>query len=177
MAYIRECLPRIILKLKQNVENRQSLITSKLSRWNLDLVFRYISLFIVVIVIAQKNPIRLPLFCKTFISIDKVTCRARALDITSYLNRFLHFSSDGDKHTYSVKDWQCVVPENIHNPHGKQRKFWGEGGGDKKEAISKGVGDSLSSRGFYFFRGLRVRLMSKLSLILPLIGVSKPKLL
>ena len=80
-----------------------------------------------------------------------MTCRARALDITSYLNRFLHFSLDGDKHTYSVKDWQCVVPENIHNPHGKQRKFRGEGGGDKKEAISKGFGGSLSSRGFYFF--------------------------
>ena len=37
--------------------------------------------------------------CKTFIYMGKLTRRARALDIASYLNRFSHFSSDGDMHT------------------------------------------------------------------------------
>ena len=43
----------------------------------------------------------------------------------------------------------------------------------QKKAISEGVG--IASR--VFFRGLRVRWMSKQSVILPLIGVSKQKLL
>ena len=48
MPYTRECLLSPVLKLKQNVENRQSLITSKLLRRKsrfldiyLDIVFRY----------------------------------------------------------------------------------------------------------------------------------------
>ena len=34
---------------------------------------------------------------------------------------------------------QCVVPENVHTPHGERRKFRGKGG-IQKEAISEGVG-------------------------------------
>ena len=47
------------------------------------------------------------------------------------------------------------------------------GGGVQKEVISEGVG--IASR--VFFRGLRVRFMSKQSVILPLIDFSKQKLL
>ena len=47
------------------------------------------------------------------------------------------------------------------------------GGGVQKEVVSEGVG--IASR--VFFRGLRVRFMSKQSVILPLIDFSKQKLL
>ena len=45
---------------------------------------------------------------------------------------------------------QCVVLENIQNPHGVQRKFRGEGRGVQKETISKGVGGCLQR----YFQGV-----------------------
>ena len=56
--------------------------------------------------------------------------------------------------------------------HGGQRKFRGDGG-FKGGKFPRRCGVACR----VFFRGPRVRLISKLSIILPLIGVSKQKLL
>ena len=61
--------------------------------------------------------------------------------------------------------FNCVVPENMHTPSPRRAtELQGErgGGGGQKETISEGV--------------FRVRLISKPSFILLLIGVSKQKL-
>ena len=90
-------------RTEQNVKSRQSLIISKLSRrkaWFLNMVctlfFLLFLLFIGIIVIAQKTKFGYRLFCKTFIYGDTVSCRTRALDITSHwkLNCFHTFSYD-----------------------------------------------------------------------------------
>ena len=51
------------------------------------------------------------------------------------------------------------------------------GGGTQKEAISKGVGGGSKLLESFFFPGLQVRLMSKLSVISLLISDSNKKLL
>ena len=47
--------------------------------------------------------------------------------------------------SHFLSDSHCVVTENIHTPHGGQRKFRGdwEGGRFQKETISEGVGAFL----------------------------------
>ena len=67
----------------------------------------------------------------------------------------------------------CSLTEKIHTPLRGQRKFRGEGG-------PKGgnfQGGEVTSQVFFFFPGLQVRLMSKLSVILLLLSVSNQKLL
>ena len=51
--------------------------------------------------------------------------------------------------SHFLSDSHCVVTENIHTPHGGQRKFRGdwEGGRFQKETISEEWG--LSYRGFF----------------------------
>ena len=65
-----------------------------------------------------------------------------------------------------------IPPPPPSSCNGGQRKFRGEGG-SKRWQFPSGCGWPLES----FFRGLRVRLMSKLSVILLLIGVSKQRVL
>ena len=48
--------------------------------------------------------------------------------------------------SHFLSDSHCVVTENIHTPHGGQRKLrgdWEEGGGFQKGTISEGVGAFL----------------------------------
>ena len=48
--------------------------------------------------------------------------------------------------SHFLSDSHCVVTENIHTPHGGQRKYrgdWEGGGRFQKEAISEGMGAFL----------------------------------
>ena len=69
----------------------------------------------------------------------------------------------------------CSYRENPYS-HGGQRKFRGEGGPKGGNFQGGGGGGGLPLKSF-FFPGLQVRLMSKLSVILLLISVSNQKLL
>ena len=40
---------------------------------------------------------------------------------------------------FLIHDHHCVVPENIHNPHGGQRKFWGEGRSKRRQPPRKEI--------------------------------------
>ena len=71
--------------------------------------------------------------------------------------------------------WHCVVQENIHTPTFPRRATEIQRGGGIQ--ISEGWGAASRIGPSSFFRGLRVRLMSNLSVILLLIGVVKQTLL
>ena len=68
------------------------------------------------------------------LSLFSILLHAHVLEI-------IHSSSK----SHFLSDSHCVVSENIHTPHGGQRKFRGEwvGGRFQKEAISEGVGTFL----------------------------------
>ena len=75
------------------------------------------------------------------LSLFSILLHAHVLEI-------IHSSSK----SHFLSDSHCVVSENIHTPHGGQRKFRGEWGGGRfqKEAISEGVGTFLQR----FFLGV-----------------------